>query len=158
MIMFLNKLFFDADVDFGKRCRRRILVGGVDVLLGVAAVAVALFLRSGGGTEVDFRVNVYLWTGVGIGVGGVGLALRNWRLLRNEEMFRKREIEETDERNRLLGLRAWAYAGYTMFLLLYVGILVCGVVNETAAVVLMAVVALNAALLFFFRVWLSKCM
>ncbi len=46
--------------------------------------------------------------------------------------MKKRKIREMDERVRTIGTRSWAYAGYSLFLLLYAGILVSGFVSITA--------------------------
>ena len=84
--------------------------------------------------------------------------MRNRRYLSDPKLRREREVAENDERNRLLGLRCWAYAGYTMFLALYVGILVCGFVSVTTAKVLMVVSGVYALLLLLFRILLSRAM
>ena len=73
-------------------------------------------------------------------------------------MRKQQEVAENDERNRLLGLRCWAYTGYTMFLLLYVGILVSGFVDRTAAMVLLTVTGVYALVLLVFRIFLQKVM
>ena len=65
---------------------------------------------------------------------------------------------ETDERNREIGLKCWAYSGYTMFLLLYIGILAGVFFNEMIAQVLLVVTAVYALLLFIFRRLLEKSM
>ena len=60
------------------------------------------------------------WSSMGgalIAVGAVRL-LRYWRLNRNEAYREKIETEAKDERNRFIGGKAWAWAGY-----LYVSLL-----------------------------------
>lgn len=162
--MFLNTLFYDAPVDFKKRCRMRIFVGAAFLILGgISVIAAALF---GNGIPVaylepgarTFIPDFYTWTGIGLMAGGAVSIFRNCRYLKREELFKKRAVEESDERNRLLGLRSWAYAGYTMFLLLYLGVLVSGFISKTAVVVLLTVIAGYAAMLFFFRLILSRIM
>ena len=89
---------------------------------------------------------------------GAVTAVRNLHYLRSPESRRKKEIYETDERNRLIGLRCWAYSGYAMFLLLYAGVLAAGFMSMTAVKVLLTVIALYAALLLIFRILLQRSM
>ena len=76
----------------------------------------------------------------------------------DEAALKKRRVEECDERNRLLGLRSWAYSGYAMFLLLYLGFLASGFFDRTVMYVLAAVLAAQAALLLVFRLALGRVM
>ena len=156
--MWLNRLFYEEPIDFEKRCRRRIAFGIALAIVGVFAVMLAVPV-SGRLAGIDaFIPDVYRWTGIGLAAGGAATAVRNWRYLRNEDLKKTRAVEETDERNRLLGLRCWAYAGYTMFLFLYVGMLVSGFYSAVVMKVLMAVAAGFALLLLVFRALLQRCM
>ena len=58
----------------------------------------------------------------------------------------------------MLGLRCWAYTGYTMMLTLYIGILVSGFISLTVSKTLMIVAAFYAVVLFVFRRLLQKAM
>ena len=58
----------------------------------------------------------------------------------------------------MLGLRCWAYAGYSFFLVLYVGMLFAGLISKTVLSVLLVVGAVFAALLFIFKLVLQKAM
>lgn len=162
--MWLNQLFVDTPVDFERRCRNRIWISAGMVALGAVSLVLVLLTRG------DFPV-LYLepgtrdfipgfYTGLGCGLIGAGVItiLKNMRYLKNPEAGKKRKITETDERNRMLGLRCWAYAGYTMFLLLYVGILIGGFVSVTVVKVLLAVGAVYGLLLLVFRLILQRCM
>ena len=80
------------------------------------------------------------------------------RYLKNPELLKKGQVAEDDERNRLLGLRCWAYTGYAMFLVLYVGMLIGGFISPTVVVVLQTVLAVYALLLLVFRTILARCM
>ena len=97
-------------------------------------------------------------TGFGLAASGVISIIRNLQYLRNPELKEKRRIYETDERNRMLGLRCWAYTGYTMMLMLYIGVLVSGFISMTVAKTLIFVAALFAVLLLVFRGLLQKVM
>jgi 1,4-alpha-glucan branching enzyme len=100
----------------------------------------------------------YGGTGFGLAASGVISIIRNLQYLRNPELKEKRRIYETDERNRMLGLRCWAYTGYTMMLMLYIGVLVSGFISMTVAKTLIFVAALFAVLLLVFRGLLQKVM
>ena len=65
-------------------------------------------------------------------------------------------MEESDERNRLIGLRCWALAGYTMFLFLYLAMLAAGLYSVTVLKVLLAVTAAFAFLLLVYRIMLQR--
>ena len=63
------------------------------------------------------------WSGMGGALIGVG-AIRIWQYIkyrRNPEYREKVEIERNDERNRFIGGRAWAWAGYFFVLINAVG-------------------------------------
>lgn len=153
--MWLNQLFSDGPIDFEKRCRTRILVGKGVILLGFLSLAVTAF---GGKGADDFIPAFYTGIGVGLVAGGIASVMRNRRYLTNPDLKKERAIAESDERNRLLGLRCWAFAGYSMFLILYVGILISGFSDRTVAKVLLAVAAVYALLLGLFRFLLGKSM
>lgn len=125
--MKLKALFMEEPVDFEKRCRLRILVGKTAAVLGLLSVAAAWFYGNSGTVAGDsFIQEFYTWIGIGFMAGGAASVWKNRRYLKDEAALKKRRVEECDERNRLLGLRSWAYSGYAMFLLLYLGFLASG--------------------------------
>ena len=151
--MWLKRLFSDEPVDFEEQCRRRIKVGACIVFLGLLSVALGFlqeqklmvfYLEAG---AEDFPAHFYASLGIGLMAGGIMTVFR-----------KKREVAEGDERNKLLGLRCWAYTGYTMFLLLYGGILASGFVSRTAALVLLTVTGVYALVLMLFKICLSRLM
>ncbi len=148
--MRLNTLFTEEPIDFESRCRTRIKVGLGITVLGLLSLAVMAL----GGQDTAF----YGSLGAGLMAGGILSVRRNRRYLKDPALRKRQEVAENDERNRLLGLRCWAYSGYTMFLLLYVGILVSGFVDRTAAMVLLTVTGVYALVLLVFRVFLQKVM
>ena len=148
--MRLNTLFTEEPIDFESRCRTRIKVGLGIAVLGLLSLAVMAL----GGQDTAF----YGSLGAGLMAGGILSVRRNRRYLKDPALRKRQEVAENDERNRLLGLRCWAYSGYTMFLLLYVGILVSGFVDRTAAMVLLTVIGVYALVLLVFRIFLQKVM
>ncbi|RGY97823.1 hypothetical protein [Clostridium sp. AM58-1XD] len=162
--MWLNQLFIENPINFERRCRSRIIIGILFALLGLVAVALSfvagermpvLYLEPG---YRDAIPGFYSGTGVGLIAAGVITVLRNIRYLKDPELNKKRKIYETDERNRMLGLRCWAYTGYTMMITLYIGILVSGFISLTVLTVLMTVAAFYAVLLLIFRFLLQRAM
>lgn len=105
-----------------------------------------------------FLSGFYSSIGIGLMAAGMVLLVKNRNYLKNPDLRKRKEIMETDERNRLLGLRCWAYTGYTMFLLLYIGMLVSGFVSVTAVMVFQIIIAVYALLLLFFKILLNRSM
>ena len=138
-------------------------MGFVLAALGLVAVIIVLmvdrlpilFLEAGGS---DFMEGFYVGAGGGLMGAGLVTAIKNMRYLKVPELKKKQEIIETDERNRMLGLRCWAYAGYSFFLVLYIGMLFAGLISKTVLTVLLVVGAVYGVLLLIFRLLLSKAM
>ena len=89
----------------------------------------------------------YLVLGAALMAASLVQIYRTRRCLRDPELKKAKQLAESDERNRLIGLKCWAVSGYAMFLLLYLGVLVSGFVNMTVSRVLLATVAVFAVLL-----------
>ena len=162
--MWLNQLFTDYPIDFEKRCKTRIKVGIGVVILGGISIGM-IFLANGipailylEENSREFVFSFYSSFGIALIAAGLVLITKNVRYLKNPSLRKKREIAETDERNRLLGLRCWAYAGYSLFLLLYSGVLISGFISMMALMILQIVIALYAFLLLFFRFLLGRLM
>lgn len=163
--MWLNQLFVETPIDFEKRCKNRIILGSLIAVLGAVTFVLA-FILDLVPAFVLYREPEWsnfvpgFYTGIGGGFLGAGLVtvVKNYRYLKNPELNRKQKIYETDERNRMLGLRSWAYAGYSMFLFLYIGVVVSGFISVTAMKVFLTVGGVYAVLLLFFRKILQKAM
>lgn len=134
------------------------------MLLGALAIGAAeilkdrmpiLYMEQGTG---EFIPQYYWALGLGLMVGGLAKTIQNMRFLKNPELKKKGEIAEADERNRLLGLRCWGYTGYSMFLVLYLGMLVGGFISVTVVKTIMVLIALFALLLLIFRRILMRSM
>jgi len=152
-------------MDFTKRCKLRIVYSIVLIILGLLALAVS----SGYGTiivpmtpvteeSLDFIRGFYTGIGFGLVAAASITIFRNIQLLKNKELQKARALYENDERNRLIGTKCWAYAGYAMFLFLYVGILVGGMISMTVLKVLLCVLGAYGGFLLIFRMILRKVM
>ncbi len=160
----MKQYFLGNEIDFTKKCRLRIWAGAGFVLLGALALAAltvyrfdfpVFYLEEG---HQDFVGGFYCGTGFALIASGLITIFKNWRYLKKKELGKKREVYELDERNRMIGLRSWAYAGYTLFLFLYLAILVSGFLSMTVLKVLLAVMAVFGLTLFFFSLILRKLM
>lgn len=148
---------------FIRRCRLRIGAGVLAVLLGAAASGAAMagiyeafpLLCPEPGAR-SFLFCFYQGTGIGLILVGIQQIVRNRSFLKDPERMKKRKVWEMDERVRTIGTRSWAYAGYSLFLLLYVGILVSGFVSITAVRLLLCVMAVFVALLGIWKVILGQ--
>ena len=152
--MLFERIFGEESFDFEKICKIRIKVGMSLMLLGFLSITIAFIGQQEGS---DMR-QMYTCLGIGLAAGGIGVAVKNRMILKNPDLKRTREIMEKDERNRAIGLRCWACTGYTMFLLLYLGILAGGFLDEMIVHVLLVVEALYASLLLGFRLLLQRKM
>lgn len=152
--MLFEQLFGHGAINFEKKCRVRIRAGIGAALLGCISIAAAF----AGEKITEVTEQMCIWFGIGLVVGGILKVVRNRKILNNPKLKKSREIMETDERNREIGLKCWAYSGYTMFLLLYIGILAGVFYSEMIAQVLLVVTAVYALLLLIFRRLLEKSM
>lgn len=150
---------------FVRRCRLRILLGTAALLLGAAALTAALtsaaaqlpilYLEP---ESRSFMTSFYYGTGLGLIIAGVLLIVRNRSYLKNPDRMRRQEIREFDERSQAIGTRSWAYAGYSLFILLYVMILLSGFVSILMVKLLLCIMAAFAGLLGIWRMILSRSM
>ena len=162
--MLLNNLFIDNPINFEKRCKTRIIASCLLLVLG--AVTIALSFLAGDHIPVlymtadhyDFITGFYMGTGFGLLFAAIATIIKNVRYLKKPDLKKEREIYETDERNRMLGLRSWAYAGYAMLFILYIGILVSGFISIIILKTLLVILAVYVLVLFIFRMILQKTM
>lgn len=150
-------------IRFVRRCRLRILLGTAASLLGAAALAAArhtvqlpiLYLEA---QSRSFMMNFYYGTGIGLIIAGILMILRNRSYLRSPDRMKQQEIREFDERSQAIGTRCWAYAGYSLFILLYVMILLSGFVSILLVKLLLCIMAVFAGLLGIWKIILSRKM
>ena len=162
--MLLNNLFIDSPINFEKKCKTRITASCFLMALGV--ITIALSFLAGDQIPVlymaadhyDFIPGFYMGTGFGLLFAAIATIIKNVRYLKKPDLKKEREIYETDERNRMLGLRSMAYAGYAMLVILYIGILVSGFISIIILKTLLVILAVYVLVLFIFRMILQKTM
>ena len=73
------------------------------------------------------------WSGLGGGLLGVGVfqVIRNARYLSNPAYREKVDTTNSDERNRFLAGRAWAWAGYLYVLVAAIATIVFQIIGKT---------------------------
>lgn len=140
-----------------KKIKIRIIYCIVLIILGVISLYVGKFVPLNSG-DAEYSAGYYTGLGFGVIAAGVITIIKNVKLLKNQEKLKEREIYESDERNKMIGLKTWSYAGYAMFILLYIAQMVAGVFNVLVMNTLLATLALFALCLFVSRVILSKLM
>lgn len=79
-----------------------------------------------------FEVVDAFWSGMGGGLIAVAVMgmIRYVRLKKNDEYRKQKQIETTDERNRFIRNKAWAWAGYLFVLVAAVCFIVFRVLGQ----------------------------
>lgn len=129
----------------------------VFIVLGAASLYVGNFVPLASDNS-NYSSGYYVGLGSGLIAAGVITIIKNLRLLKNKEALKKREIYESDERNRMIGLKAWSYAGYAMFILLYIALLFAGAINVMIMNTILVILASFALCLFIAKCILNKIM
>ncbi len=127
------------------------------IVLGIVSLYVGNFVPLDSG-DVEYSAGYYTGLGFGVIAAAVITLVKNVLLLRNPEKLKARQIYESDERNKMIGLKTWSWAGYAMFILLYIAQMVAGVFNVVVMNTLLVVLAVFALSLFVCRVVLTKIM
>ena len=140
-----------------KKIRLRMVYCVLLVVLGVVSLLVAHFVTFNTG-NADYSQGYYTGLGFAVIASGIITFVKNLLLLRNPVKLKEREICESDERNKMIGLKTWSWAGYVMFILLYIAQMIAGVFSVVVMNTLLAVLAVYALCLVVCRVVLSKIM
>lgn len=140
-----------------KKIKLRMVYCGVLIVLGIASLYVGNFVTLNSG-NAEYSAGYYTGLGYGVIAAAVITLIKNLLLLKNSEKLKEREIYEADERNKMIGLKTWSWAGYAMFILLYIAQMVAGVFNVVIMNTLLVVLAVFALCLFVCRVVLTKMM
>ena len=140
-----------------KKVKLRIVYCVILIVLGAASLYVGNFVTLDSG-NADYATGYYIGLGYGLIAAAVITLIKNILLLKNPEKLKEREVYEADERNRMIGMKMWSYAGYALFILLYLGILVAGLIDVLILKTLLIVLAAFVLSLFISRVVLTKIM
>lgn len=140
-----------------RRIKLRILYSVLLIILGGASLYVGINVPLASGNS-DYSSGYYVGLGFGLIAAAVITIIKNVRLLKNEEALKQQEIYESDERNQMIGLKSWSYAGYAMFILLYIALLFAGAINVIVMNTLLVVLGAFAICLFISKCILKKIM
>ena len=104
------------------KTNRRMILSIVWIVLGASLLGANL-----AGLLGDY------WSGLGGGLLGVGVfqVIRNVRYLSNPTYREKVDTTNSDERNRFLAGRAWAWAGYLYVLTAAIATIVFQIIGKT---------------------------
>lgn len=144
-----------AGKNIEKRVKLRIAYSVLLCILGIASLYIGIFVPLESG-NMDFSAGFYVGVGSGLIVASVITIIKNVRLLKNAEALKKRDIFESDERNRLIGLKTWSYTGYAMFIILYITLLAAGAVNVVVMKTILVVLGVYALCLLITRKIVEK--
>lgn len=153
--MLINNVKLGKSIE--QKLKVRILFCIVLILLGIASLYVGTCVPLAS-DNADYSSGYYVGLGCGLIAAGTITIFKNLRLLKNKEVLKQREIYEADERNRMIGLKCWSYAGYAMFILLYIALLFAGAINVVVMNTILVILAGFALCLLIFRCILNKIM
>lgn len=132
-----------SNMPFKKVVKIRLWVFRIFFILGLASVILSKIYPNN-----NFIAGFYLGFGGGVSaVGLVGLIIYK-RLLRNEEKFKKTEIEHNDERNRYIFSRTFTIASYISLTFIYLAMIAAGFINLTVFKTLLCVLGAYLLVLF----------
>ncbi|GEM_PF-1962628 len=132
-----------SNMPFKKVVKIRLWVFRVFFFLGLASVILSKIYPIN-----DFIAGFYLGFGGGVSaVGLVGLII-NKRLLRNEEKFKKAEIEHNDERNQYIFSKTFTISSCISLTAIYLAMVVAGFINLTVFKTLFCVLGAYLLVLF----------
>lgn len=140
-----------------QKIKKKIAYSVTLIVLG----AITLVLGLGSVVPVEMSDNIsgfYIGVGSGLIAASIITIIRNIRTLKNPEKLKEKEIYDNDERNKMIGLKCWSYAGYAMFLILYAGMLVAGFIGEWVLCTFLVIMGLYALCLFLAKLYCEKTM
>ena len=145
------------NINVEKKLKTRILYCVLLILLGIASLVISM------GDVLPLKISEYVtgfYTGIGFALiaSGILTIVRNVRILKDPALLKERSIYENDERNRMIGLKTWSYAGYAMFILLYAGMLVAAFISELVLNTLLVTLGVYALCIFLAGVYCKKTM
>ena len=143
--------------DITQKIKLRIMYSALLTILGIVSLYIGLCIPLASG-NTEFSSGFYTGIGSSVLAASIISIIKNIRLLKNKEALKRREIYEFDERNRMIGLKSWSYAGYAMFLLLYIALLFAGAMNVIVMKTILGILAAFAVCLFISRCVLKKIM
>lgn len=153
--MLIRNMKFGKSIE--QKLKLRIFFCIILLVLGAASLYVGAFVPLASG-NMSYSSGYYVGLGCGLIAAAVITIFKNIYLLKNKKALKQREIYESDERNRMIGLKCWSYAGYAMFILLYIALLFAGAVNVVVMNTILVILAAFALCLLISRWILNRIM
>lgn len=135
----------------------RIIYSALLTILGIASLYVGIHIPLAS-DHTAYSSEFYTGIGVGLIVASITKIIMNVRLLKNKDALKRREIYESDERNRMIGLKCWSYTGYAMFIFLYIALLFAAAMNVIVMQTILLILAAFAVCLLVSRCILKRIM
>lgn len=144
---------------FEKEIKRRILLIALAAILGGLAIIITFVVHlnlSGIATETDSGLSMEILVGffIGLELTATYRIIRYWKALTNNDSLEELEIKETDERNRIIALRACRLCIHTTFLFLGIAGIISAIFNRivflTISSTLIIILLLYIALMFYY--------
>ena len=100
---------------------KKFIISIIWLIIGICLITLSLF------EKVD-----EFWSGCGAALFVVGVLqlLRSYRIYKNEAYRERMEIEHSDERNRFIRSKAWAWSGYLFILIAAIACIVFKIFNQ----------------------------
>ena len=155
--MLMENQILLSDKSFEKKLKMRMYYSVILLVLGAVSIVLGLVYPIQT-LNHDFSSGFYTGVGSGLIFGALLNLYRQRKVLKNPELFRERAIFESDERNKLIGMKTWSYAGWLMFVILYIALLVTGLFNTLISVTIMTTIGVYALCIIGVGIYLKKTM
>ncbi|SFC87645.1 hypothetical protein [Clostridium uliginosum] len=154
--MFLSK-FNLHNISFKEKIILRIILSIIFILCGIFSISIVIFMKI---NELkytnDFSSGFYIGTGGGLIGAGIATIIKNNIYLKNEDKFKKAEIQDNDERNRFILQKTLSISAFIFALLLYIAILLSGIYNFVVLITLLCSLAVFSIILLIVNLVLKK--
>ena len=140
-----------------KRIKSKIIYCVCLIVLGVMSLVI------GAGNIVpvkipDYNSGFYAGVGSALIAGAIVMIIKQVRILKNPEKLKEMEIYENDERIKMIGLKAWSYTGYAMYIVLFVGMLIAAFISEVVLSTISVIIGVYALCLIISSIYCKKTM
>lgn len=135
-------------LDFRTILKQKLVLHGLLVLIGAAAIVVSLMLKGTAGPGFEQFAAGFLG-GTGAAIGGIGIfaGIQTILALRNPTKLKKEEVEYYDERNRYIRNKGNAITAMVMLFVLYAAVIASAFIHKVVFFTLLGVMLLHAVLL-----------
>ena len=134
------------DIPFEKKVELRKIIGVSVFILGIIIFFISIVLDKY--SIYNFMYGFYLGTGGGLACSGLAIAIKYTMLPKNQEKYKKREIEDTDERNKFIKKNSGSISFFISLILLYISAFITSFFNLFVCFAILGAVVLMLIVLF----------